>query len=454
MNISDNASLIDCINKHNLDLLNIDSQAVCLKTNCFNYDIGLVILDATTVRDDDLIELKTYLKPTTPFVVIADDHVHIATMKALAQSNFSYTLIERHNQPHLDAFIERYVASSKHATSSLDHIIGKSPAISEAKTLASKASQSDITVHLEGDSGVGKELFAKAIHASSQRHNLPFVPINCGAIPENLVESVLFGHEKGAFTGAYKNNTGKFLEADKGTIFLDEIGELKPEIQVKLLRVLQESEVEPVGSKETHKIDVRIISATNKNLEQEVKQGNFREDLFYRLNVFPVRIPALKERKDDIEHISRHYCRRYAWKEGKPIHDLTPQALQLLSQYHWPGNIRELKNLLHRSIIMSNSSDMLTDHDIKTLLNQKLFNPDSSYQATPNGLENKSASCRTMIEYIDNQGEFISLESIEHNLIKAAIEHYGGNMSRAAEKLQIGRSTLYRKLSNQNSSLN
>ena len=218
---------------------------------------------------------------------------------------------------------------------------------------AEKAAASAIPVLIEGESGVGKELIARAIHGSSERRAKPFVAVNCGAIPENLVESILFGHEKGAFTGATERHTGKFVEATGGTLFLDEVGELPPAAQVKLLRAIQEGEVEPVGAKKPVKVDVRLVSATNRNLIADVKHGRFREDLFYRLHVFPIAVPPLRERAEDIPELARHFLARFAAEEGKRIRAVSAEALALLAQHRWPGNVRQLENAVFRAVVLA-----------------------------------------------------------------------------------------------------
>src|SRR5512138_131704 len=223
---------------------------------------------------------------------------------------------------------------------------------------AQKAAASAIPVLVDGRSGVGKELIARAIHGSSERKSKPFVAVNCGAIPENLVESILFGHEKGAFTGATERHTGKFVEAHGGTLFLDEVGELPLAAQVKLLRALQEGMVEAVGGRKPVKVDVRIISATNRQLLDLVKAGQFREDLFYRLHVLPLTIPPLRQRREDIPHLLRHFLARFCAEENRPISAISGEAMAHLAQLDWPGNIRQLENAVYRAVVMSEGSEL------------------------------------------------------------------------------------------------
>src|SRR6201995_5100057 len=233
-----------------------------------------------------------------------------------------------------------------------DDLIAKSGEMRSVFRLGARAAQSNIPILIEGESGAGKELIARAIQGSSERAGRPFITVNCGAIPENLIESILFGHEKGSFTGASDKHLGKFQEADGGTLFLDEIGELRLDMQVKLLRALQEGEVDPVGSKRPVKVDVRIIAATNRDLGAMAREGTFREDLYYRLNVFPVMVPSLRDRAGDIAPLSRHFINRFAAEENKQLAGLTPQASQLLERFNWPGNVRQLENTIFRAVVL------------------------------------------------------------------------------------------------------
>src|ERR1700730_10602038 len=237
-------------------------------------------------------------------------------------------------------------------------IITRSETMAGVLRIAQKAAASTIPVLIEGESGVGKELFARAIHGSGERRSKPFVAVNCGAIPDNLVESILFGHEKGAFTGATERHTGKFIEASVGTLFLDEVGELPPAAQVKLLRAIQEGEVEPVGARRPIKVDARIISDTNRALAADVTAGRFREDLFYRLHVFPITVPTLAERPEDIAELVRHFVARFAAEEGKRIRTISAEALALLSAYRWPGNVRQLENAVFRAVVLADTDEI------------------------------------------------------------------------------------------------
>ena len=250
------------------------------------------------------------------------------------------------------------IRHSREGRLTFSDIITRSEAMAGVLRTAQKAASSTIPVLIEGESGVGKELFARAIHGSSERKAKPFVAVNCGAIPDNLVESILFGHEKGAFTGATERHQGKFVEAHGGTLFLDEVGELPLATQVKLLRALQEGTVEAVGGRKPVKVDVRIISATNRKLLDLVKAGEFREDLFYRLHVLPLTIPALRQRREDIPHLLRHFLARFCAEENRNITGISGDAMAHLAQLDWPGNIRQLENTVYRAVVMSDGDQL------------------------------------------------------------------------------------------------
>src|ERR1700726_3203003 len=250
---------------------------------------------------------------------------------------------------------------SRSGTLTFRDIITASPRMREVLRTAEKAASSSIPVLIDGESGVGKELIARAIHGSSERRAKPFVAVNCGAIPDNLVESTLFGHEKGAFTGATERHVGKFVEASGGTLFLDEIGELPLAAQVKLLRALQEDEVDPVGGRKPVKVDVRVVSASNRNLIAAVKEGRFREDLFYRLHVFPITVPPLRERPEDIPDLVRHFLVRFNAEEGKRIRVVAADAMALLARCSWPGNVRQLENAIFRAVVPAEGDEIGVD---------------------------------------------------------------------------------------------
>jgi len=340
-------------------------------------------------------------------------------------------------------------------------LIAASPAMERVLRLGRKAAGSNIPILLEGESGVGKEMVARAIQGSGDRRSRPFVTVNCGAIPDNLVESILFGHEKGSFTGATEKHTGKFVEAHTGTLFLDEIGDLPLDVQVKLLRAVQEGEVDPVGGRSTVKVDIRLISATNRDLIQRVKDGAFREDLFYRLNVFPIHVPPLRERREDIPLLVQHFVAKLGKSEtGGRVKGMSAAALAMLEAYDWPGNIRQLENAVFRAVVLC-EGELLTPDDFPQIraqmgsidvTAQQPARAAAELSATPT---DAAASADTegrgfqpfgTVRAIDDKGNMRSLADVESEMIRLAIDHYQGQMSEVARRLGIGRSTLYRKL--------
>jgi DNA-binding NtrC family response regulator len=345
----------------------------------------------------------------------------------------------------------------KHASgrTSFGDLIGASPAMTMVKRLGERAARSSIPILITGESGVGKEVIARAVHGSSERAGKPFVAVNCGAIPENLVESILFGHEKGSFTGATEKHLGKFQEANGGTLFLDEVGELPLDVQVKLLRALQESEIDPVGGKRPIKVDVRIVSATNRDLSLAVKEGRFREDLYYRLNVFPIEAPALRERKEDVPALVDAFVKRFNVEEGKSVVGATPETIACLSAFDWPGNVRQLENAVYRAIVLADAP-YLQPHDFPAIsgVAPPVFIADPipaslSIQPTGPGHLMPEMPQAVPVRILDDRGHLRTLEEIERDLIQLAIEIYAGHMSEVARRLGIGRSTLYRKVREQ-----
>jgi len=357
----------------------------------------------------------------------------------------------------LEGEIKRIRKTSK-GKLTIDEIISASPSMESVKVIAKKAAQSNIPVLVEGESGVGKEMISRAIQGMSERASKSFVTVNCGALPENLVESILFGHEKGAFTGASDKHLGKFQEANGGTLFLDEVGELTLDMQVKLLRAIQEGEIDPVGSAKPVKVDFRLISATNKNLEEEVREGNFREDLYYRLSVLPLTVPPLRNRREDIPELLRHFVARIAAEEGRSnIKGVERSAVEMLCDFDWPGNIRQLENAVFRAVVLC-EGDELTVNEFPQIATQMkvdlpvvkapeidLATPVQSAAQKPN-TANAPELATNVLSLLNDEGDIISLQSAEYEIIKQALEKYNGSMSKIARKLGIGRSTLYRKL--------
>ena len=303
-------------------------------------------------------------------------------------------------------------------------IIGQSKNIKEILKTADQIAKSNSTVLIEGESGTGKELIAHRIHESSTRRHKPFVAVHCAALTETLLASELFGHEKGAFTGASERKIGRFERAHQGTLFLDEVGEISQETQVKLLRVLQEGEFERVGGTRTLKVDVRLVLATNKNLLDEVRKGNFREDLYYRINVIYLRMPPLRERKEDIPKLSEHFLKLFALRNSKKITSIDAEAMEALKSYSWPGNIRELKNIMERMVVLATEEGL----NISNIPDDIRF----VGQATAQGMTTRAQTT--------------NLNDVEKECIQQTLQEVKGNKSLAAKKLGISRRTLYRKL--------
>ena len=324
-------------------------------------------------------------------------------------------------------------------------LIGNAGSMRPVVAMGERGAKANIPILITGESGVGKEVIARAIQGASERSDKPFITVNCGAIAENLVESILFGHEKGSFTGASAKHLGKFQEAHTGTLFLDEVGELPLDMQVKLLRVLQEGEVDPVGSKRTVPVDVRIVSATNRDLAEAVKAGTFREDLFYRLNVFPIAVPPLRERREDIPALLEHFIKRFNAQEQMNVVGAEAETVELLQNYEWQGNVRQLENTIFRAMILSDGHS-LKPHDFPQISGLAPSMPSASDDALSALVKKAGADEDLAVTFLDREGHLRTLEDIERDLIQFAIENYSGHMSEVARRLGIGRSTLYRKV--------
>jgi len=300
---------------------------------------------------------------------------------------------------------------------SFANMLGKNTRMQEIFELISDIADTDSTVLIQGESGTGKELFARAIHFNSHRKNKPFIVANCSAYSQNLLESELFGHEKGSFTGAIRRKIGRFEMAQGGTIFLDEIGEVSPPTQIMLLRVVQDHRIERVGGEETLEVDVRVIAATNKNLTEEMKKGTFREDLYYRLNVIPIFVPPLRERKDDIPLLVSHFLQKFSQERGKEIKSFSPEVMEILLAHSWPGNVRELENVIDHAIIIAKQDKILTK-DLPQFLLQKPLPTQ----------------------------ELTTLQDYEKNLILKTLKETNWNKHKASKRLNINRSTFYGKM--------
>jgi len=314
---------------------------------------------------------------------------------------------------------------------SFDNIIGHSPAMQQVFSRLDKIVHTDSTILILGESGTGKELVARAIHFNGSRRDKPFVAINCGAIPADLLESELFGHVRGAFTGAVSDKPGKFEQADGGTVFLDEIGTMPQHLQMKLLRVLQEQEVERVGGSKRTKLNVRVISATNAELEKEIKNGRFREDLYYRLNVIPIHLPPVRNRREDIPLLVRHFLQQTCSEMSRPLMSVSPEAMQAMEEYDWPGNVREMQNIIERSIALSDS-ERIEKKDLP-----------ADIGGGENASEQQPVHPLVTEQGIDMPG---TINAIEAKMIRDAMDLAGGVKARAATLLNINRTTLVEKI--------
>lgn len=383
-------------------------------------DIPVLML---TGSDDISMAVRAIREGATDFIVKPPEPVHlnVALKNAIKLSSLSRELAK--------------LKRDKQGAFTFSDLIGHDSGLIQAVTIGQKAASCDVPVLITGETGVGKELFARAIHGESKRSGESFIALNCGAIPENLVESVLFGHEKGAFTGAVNRTIGKFREAESGTIFLDEIGELPLEAQVKLLRALQQKEVEPVGAGKPVKVNVRIVSATNRDLRAEVKAGRFREDLYFRLNVLPVHVPPLRTRQQDILPLAEHFMERLAASDSLAIKILGADAKTYLKNAAWNGNVRELENVMHRVLVLT-EQETVTANSLREIHYES--EPETSVKNIP--LLDWHIDMRTA------EGTFRSIDEIERETMQRVLYHYNRNMAQAADALGIARSTFYRKM--------
>jgi Nif-specific regulatory protein len=373
-----------------------DISFLCVPIKLGNEVIGTLSVDRLFTDEDSLVE------DLRLFSVIASMISQAVKIRQQAQEEREKLLEE--NTRLQEELKHRYHPNN---------ILGNSNAMQEVYELIRRVAASDTTVLLRGESGTGKELVAHAIHYSSSRASQPFIKVNCAALPETIIESELFGHEKGAFTGALHRRQGRFELAHRGTLFLDEIGDLSMVTQIKLLRVLQEKEFERVGGIETIHSDVRIIAATNRRLEELIARGDFREDLYYRLNVFPIHIPPLREKKTDILLLADHFVEKYSRIAGKNIRRISTPAIDMLMAYHWPGNVRELENCIERAVVMS-SDDVIHGHHL------------------PPTLQTAESSGTTITGTLDE-----SLESVEREILVEALKSSRGNMAKAARLIGI-----------------
>ncbi|MBQ9102815.1 MAG: sigma-54-dependent Fis family transcriptional regulator [Treponema sp.] len=396
-------------------------------------DIDLVITDLRMpgTSGEDVLKKVTREMPGIPVIVLTGHGSIDAAVSAMQNGAYDF-LTKPLNLEHLELVVKRALKGrelslqhqellSEVKSKSSDNMIGKSPSLQKVNNLINKVADSKISILITGESGVGKEVVADAIQQKSSRRDKPFIKVHCAALSESLLESELFGHEKGAFTGAETLHKGKFELADGGTIFLDEIGEINPGVQVKLLRVLQEKKFERVGGEKTIEVDVRVISATNKTLEDEVKQKHFREDLYFRLKGIEIMVPPLRERKDDIPLLLNNFLLKYNRENNKNIKGFSNSAKNILFNYDWPGNVRELQHCVESAVVMA-SGDEIQAEDLTVKL------------------EDKKNSSGILVPY------GISLEDAEKMIILENLESNNGNKTKTADILKIGRKTLHRKL--------
>ncbi len=414
--------------------------------------VDLMLLDLQ-MPDLDGLEVMARMRSTRqqpPVLVLTSDGSVNRAVEAMRAGAADF-LIKPVGPERLQVSIQNALAMSELSTEvrrlakvgdnrlSFEELVAVSPATREAIAMARRAARSDIPVLIEGESGVGKEIFARAIHGSSERAGGPFVAVNCGALPAQLIESILFGHEKGAFTGATVRRSGRFQEADGGTLFLDEIGELPLDAQVKLLRAIQTGEVDPVGATAPTKVDIRVVSATNRDLATMAGSGTFREDLYYRLSVFPLVLPALRERREDLPGLARMFLKRFAAAEGVPVQGYTQSALEAIARAPWPGNVRQLENTIHRAVVMADGH-MIRPSDLHGIT------PVEEGAVPRQALLSSAAETDFEDPFLREDGHVKRLLEIEAAAISRALGLYRGRMSETARRLGIGRSTLYRKI--------
>ena len=440
---------IEKLLNYNVTSLNSGKEAIDFLLSEKGDEIDMVILDLSMPEIDGL-EVLEKVVPHRPELPIIINTAHGDIKKAVAAlRKGAVDFIEKQDGPErLKISIEnvrlisglnrqvRKLENFSHNKYEFEDIIGSSPAINKTIGIAKKGSLSNIPILVNGESGVGKELFARAIHNNSARSEKPFISVNCGAIPENLVESVLFGHEKGAFTGAVDKAIGKFREADGGTLFLDEVAELPLETQVKLLRALQNFEIEPVGASKHVDVNVRVISATNKNLEKAVAEGKFREDLYYRINIFQIEVPPLRQRKDDIPSLINHFIEKICIRERRKMLKINDTLVEILKDYWWPGNVRQLENSVYRAVVMSDG-ESLNMGDFENILSG-ISSVKSNFK-NPNAPDNVGYAS-------NNEAKFKTIAEHEKDVIQKALDFYNYNISKVSKVLDIGRSTLYRKM--------
>ncbi len=410
----------------------------------------VVVTDLVMPRRDGLSLLRQVLQshPEIPVILITAHGTVDSAVEALKLGAFDY-ITKPFEQEELKRTIAKATRTHQLGAASVvsdesgrAQMVGASPAMKRLLELIEKVADSPSTVLITGESGTGKELVAHRLHDLSSRRGRPFIRVNLAALPKDLVESELFGYEKGAFTGAVTSKPGRFELADAGTLFLDEVGEVPPEIQVKLLRVLQEGEFERVGGIKTLRVDVRLVAATNRDLKRDLEAGKFREDLFYRLNVVPIELPPLRDRRSDIPLLVEHFREKYNARLKRNVESIEPKALDCLSRYPWPGNIRELENFMERLILFADGG-VLRERDLPPELCERPAAPQEGSARlgalpVPSELPPEGASLKEIVRF--------AAEALERDLIAKALLQTGGNVTQAADRLKISRKTLQTKM--------
>ncbi|MCK6456336.1 MAG: sigma-54 dependent transcriptional regulator [Phycisphaerae bacterium] len=421
-------SLYNWFRKDGYEVVAVDSATEALRLlKDKRFDVALLDIKMPVMDGIELQEHINRIDPLATVIMITAFATAETAVRALKQGAFDY--ITKPIDPDELSHIVRRALEQRQLKQenvqlretinelvAVDTIIGESDAMRRVLKLVEHVAKTDATVLILGESGTGKELIARAIHANSARRYFPIIPVNCGAFPENLLESELFGHEKGAFTSAHERRKGRLEMADGGTLFLDEVGAISSKMQVDLLRVLETKELVRIGGSHPVKANFRVICATNENLETAVREGRFREDFYYRINVFTIEAPPLRARRGDIPLLARHFVRRFAGQMGKRITDFSPEAIEILVGYDWPGNVRELSNAIERAMVVG----------------------------TPPVIRAEDLPLRTHTRSADNGGD--SLADVEKRHIAAVLERTHGNVSEAAEILRVDRVTVYNKI--------
>ena len=444
---------------HTIKAKNGKEAIDCVETNEFD----VILLDIFLGDADglELIESIQELNPTAAIIIITGHGTTQTAIEAAKRRAYSYLtkpvdrneLLDLVNRAASAASITKEeteigVAQTAQTIDGQGRMVGQSPAMQTVYQIIGRAAVSGETVLIMGESGTGKELVAELIHQNSPRNENPFVVVDCSAIPPGLIESTLFGHVKGAFTDAHADRKGKFEQADGGTIFLDEVGELPIDVQMKLLRVLQEREIEPVGSNETRSVNVRIIAATNRKLDAAIAQKTFRDDLYYRLNVVPISLPPLKERKEDIPELIDLFTSRFAQEYQLPKIGVSSETIKKLITYEWPGNVRELENVIKRALVMCSGQMLLTEH-FSQIFEKPLTDSTIDHQDLDQQIY--ALLQGEVIRYLESEADARELHAairaiFEKPLFEIVLEHTDGNRSKASEILGINRNTLHTKL--------